>query len=233
MLDQTGSFCICYCYRQLNYGGKMELQLALDFTTIPDAKKMVHELEPMIDILEIGTPFIIQEGLFAVRELRKDFQNLKIFADLKIMDAGEHETEKAIEAGADIVSVLGAADNATINAVISTAHKRNKFVLVDMIAVHDVSTRAAEVNSLGADYICVHTAFDTQEANNTPLPKLQMINNIIKNTKIAVAGGIKLDTLPEIVKYNPAIIIVGSGITSQPDKYNTALQIKEIIKHGK
>ena len=211
----------------------MDLLVALDFTTIPEAKKIARELESTIDILEVGTPFIIQDGLKAVRELRKEFPALRIFADLKIMDAGEHETEMAIEAGADIISVLGAADNATIKASIDIAHKRNKFILVDMIALHNVPARAMEIEALGADYICVHTAVDVQGSGKNPLKELQTINDTVKKTKIAVAGGIKLNTLPEIIKYNPAIIIVGSGITAQSDKYSIASQMKDIInKHN-
>jgi len=209
----------------------MDLLLALDFITITEAKKIVHELGNTIDILETGTPFIIQEGLHAVRELRKEFPGLKIFADLKIMDAGEHETEMAIEAGADIISVLGAADNATIKASVNIAHKRNKLILADMIALHNVPARALEIEALGADYICVHTAADIQGSGNNPLKELQMLNSAIRNTKIAVAGGIKLNTLPEIVKNNPAIIIVGSGITAQPDRYGIAAQMRAIINN--
>ena len=208
----------------------MELLLALDFVTIPEAKKIARELGNAIDILEIGTPFIIQEGLSAVRELRKEFPGLKIFADLKIMDAGKHETEIAIKAGADIISVLGAADNATIKASVDTAHKHNRQILVDMIALHDVPARAMEIEPFGADFICVHTAADVQGSGNNPLKELQMINSAVKKTKIAVAGGIKLNTLPEVIKYNPAIVIVGSGITAQPDRYSIATQMKAIIK---
>ena len=207
----------------------MELLLALDFISIPKAKKIVHELIDIIDIFEIGTPFIIQEGLFAVRELRKEFPELKIFADLKIIDAGEYETEKAMEAGADIVSVLGVADNKTIKAAVTAAHKHNGKILVDMISVHDIAARAMEIDSIGADYICIHTAVDVQGTGTNPLKDLQMISGIVNNAKTAVAGGIKLTTLPEIINYNPAIIIVGSGITSQTDKYNTAAQMKAII----
>ena len=207
----------------------MELLLALDFVTIPEAKEIVRELGNTIDILEIGTPVIIQEGLNAVREIRKEFPGLKIFADLKIMDAGEHETEIAIKAGADIISVLGAADNATIKVSVDTAHKHNRLILVDMIALRDVPARAKEIEPFGADFICVHTAADIQGSGNNPLKELQMVNSAIKNTKIAVAGGIKLGTLPEIIKYNPAIIIVGSGITAQPDRYNAAAQMRTLI----
>jgi 3-hexulose-6-phosphate synthase len=154
---------------------------------------------------------------------------LKIFADLKIMDAGEHETETAIEAGADIISVLGVAANATITASVDTAHKRGKHILVDMIDVPDLAARAKEVDTLGVDYICVHTAFDIQASGKNPLEELQIISAVVKNAKCAAAGGIKLTTLPHLIKLNPAIIVVGGGITQEADKRETAKKIKACI----
>lgn len=65
----------------------MELQLALDLVNIPEAIKVVKEVEEYIDIVEIGTPVVINEGLRAVKEMKDAFPNLKVLADLKIMDA--------------------------------------------------------------------------------------------------------------------------------------------------
>ena len=70
----------------------VELQLALDFISIEDSIELLKEVGDSIDIVEIGTPFIVKDGMRAVREVRKAFPNLKILADLKIMDAGKEET---------------------------------------------------------------------------------------------------------------------------------------------
>jgi 3-hexulose-6-phosphate synthase len=207
----------------------MELLLALDFFTIPQAKKLLHEVGNIIDIVEIGTPFIVQDGVHAVREIRKEFPSLKIFADLKIMDAGAHETETAIDAGADIVSVLGVTDDATIKAAVKAAHKHNKYILADMIGVSGITKRAKKIDALGVDYICVHTAFDIQSTGKNPVQELEAITNIVKNAKTAVAGGVKLQTLPEILKLKPAIVVVGDGITSQSDRRCIAEQMKTLI----
>ena len=48
----------------------MLLQLALDFITIPEAIRTVEMLEDAIDIVEIGTPFVVQDGVAAVRAIR-------------------------------------------------------------------------------------------------------------------------------------------------------------------
>ena len=92
----------------------MELQLALDFISIEDSIELLKEVGDSIDIVEIGTPFIVKDGMRAVREVRRAFPDLKILADLKIMDAGKEETACAVEAGADIVTVLGASNDTTI-----------------------------------------------------------------------------------------------------------------------
>ncbi len=69
----------------------MELQLALDLVNISQAKEVVKEVEEHIDIVEIGTPVVINEGLCAVKEIKEAFPNLKVLADLKIMDAAGYE----------------------------------------------------------------------------------------------------------------------------------------------
>ena len=61
----------------------MELQLALDLVNISQAKEVVKEVEEHIDIVEIGTPVVINEGLRAVKEIKEAFPNLKVLADLK------------------------------------------------------------------------------------------------------------------------------------------------------
>ncbi|GJM70492.1 hypothetical protein HMSSN036_27080 [Paenibacillus macerans] len=63
-----------------------------------------------------------------------------MLADLKVMDAGAYEVMKAAEAGADIVTILGATDDATIRGAVEEAKKHNTKILVDMINVKDIET---------------------------------------------------------------------------------------------
>lgn len=129
----------------------MELQLALDLVNIPEAIEIVKEVEQYIDVVEIGTPVVINEGLRAVKEIKEAFPQLKVLADLKIMDAGGYEIMKASEAGADIITVLGATDDATIKGAVEEAKKQKKKILVDMINVKDIESRAQEIDALGVD----------------------------------------------------------------------------------
>lgn len=196
----------------------MELQLALDLVNIPEAIKVVKEVEEYIDIVEIGTPVVINEGLRAVKEVKAAFPNLKVLADLKIMDAAGYEVMKASEAGADIITILGAAEDMSIKGAVEEAKAQGNKILVDMIGIKDIETRAMELDELGVDYICVHTGYDLQAIGQNSFEDLMTIKNVVKNAKTAIAGGIKLDTLPEVVQLKPDLIIVGGGIANQDDK---------------
>lgn len=210
----------------------MELQLALDLVNIQEGIELVKQVEEYVDIVEIGTPVVINEGLRAVKEMKEAFPSLKVLADLKIMDAAGYEVMKASEAGADIITILGAAEDMSIKGAVEEARKQGKKILVDMIAVKDLETRAKEVDAFGVDYICVHTGYDLQAVGKNSFEDLQTIKRVVKNAKTAVAGGIKLDTLPEVIKAQPDLVIVGGGITGQADINGTAAQIQKLVKQG-
>ncbi len=210
----------------------MELQLALDLVNIPEAIELVKEVEEHIDIVEIGTPVVINEGLKAVKEMKQAYPNLKVLADLKVMDAAGYEVMKASEAGADIITILGAAEDESIKGAVEEAKKQGKKILVDMIAVKDLATRAKEVDAFGVDYICVHTGYDLQAVGQNSFEDLKTIKSVVKNAKTAVAGGIKLDSLPEVVQAQPDLVIVGGGITGQEDKKAAAKAMQELVKQG-
>ena len=207
----------------------MKLQLALDFMNAEQAAATAKQLEGIVDIVEAGTLFILKEGIGVVSKMKRANPNMQVLADLKIMDAGDHEAKLGFEAGADLVTVLGAADDATIRACVEEAAKAGKQVVADMIAVPQMEKRALQVERLGVDYICVHTAFDLQAQGLDPLGGLSRLAGVVDCAKIAVAGGVKWSTLPAIAKWNPAIVVVGGGITKQPDLKAAALQMRTFL----
>ncbi|SUM65117.1 orotidine 5'-phosphate decarboxylase [Staphylococcus saprophyticus] len=68
-----------------------------------------------------------------------------------------------------------------------------------VIAVQDIEKRAKELDEMDADYIAVHTEYNLQAQGQSPLENLRNVKSVIKNSKVAVAGGIKLDTIESIV----------------------------------
>jgi 3-hexulose-6-phosphate synthase len=210
----------------------MKLQLALDLVDIPGAIEVVKEVQDHVDVVEIGTPVVINEGLKAVKEVKAAFPNMTILADLKIMDAAGYEVSQAAAAGADIITILGTAEDESIKGAVEEAKKQGKQILADMIAVKDIAGRAKELDELGVDYICVHTGYDLQAVGKNSFEDLATIKSVVKNAKTAIAGGIKLETLPEVIKERPDLVIVGGGITSKEDKKAAAAKMQELIQQS-
>jgi len=89
----------------------MKLQIALDFLSLQDVLKISEEVSNYVDILEVGTPLILKEGLKVVK----------------------------------------------------------KEIMADLILVKDVYQRSLELQKMGVDYICLHTAFDDQMQDMRPV----------------------------------------------------------------
>lgn len=208
----------------------MKLQAALDTLTLDECLELLEETKGYIDIAEVGTPFIIEEGMVPVRAIKEKFDSIEVLADAKIMDAGEFEADKCFEAGADIVTVLGVSNDETIEGCVRSAKKYGKKIMVDMIAVKDLEQRTIEIDNMGVDYICVHTAFDVQASGKDPLEELKVVNKVIKNAKSAVAGGVKLSTIDDIVNEGAAIIVVGGAICNAKDRAATSKEMKSHLK---
>ena len=55
----------------------MKLQLALDDLTMDEALELTEKVREHIDIIEIGTPFVYQEGMRAVQIFKERFPDKK------------------------------------------------------------------------------------------------------------------------------------------------------------
>lgn len=207
----------------------MKLQLAIDELNLKQALEQLMALEPFIDIVEVGTPFLIDAGREAVRQIKQTFPDLDVLCDAKIMDAGAYEAQLAYDAGADYVTVLGITDELTIKGCVQQARKQGKQVMVDMICVSDLASRIPVIEALGADIIAVHTGADQQAAGRTPLDDLKEIKQYAKTAKIAVAGGISSQTIDAYVALEPDIVIVGSGILNADNPVGEASLIKQAL----
>lgn len=202
----------------------MKLQIALDCFTIDEALRTLAQIRQYIDIAEIGTGLGLNEGTAAIRAVKREYPDLTVLSDMKIMDGGESLAALAFDAGADIVTVLGATMDATVTAAVDAAKRSGRAVFVDLIAVKDIAQRAAEVDALGVDYVCVHTSYDLRDSVAAPTADLRKIQGAIKHAQAAITGGIKPGALDEIIACNPGIIIVGSGIMGAPDPAAAAKQ---------
>ncbi len=208
--------------------GKVRLQVALDIGTTAALVQIGRQVVDFVDWLEAGTPWILSEGMGAVRALRSVFPEKCIVADMKIMDGGYYEAIQGFKAGANIVTVLGAASNNTIYGATQAAREYNGQVMVDLIQVTDLVRRAIELTEMGVDYICVHTAHDDQQLGKSPVAGLAMLS-AQKTAPLVVAGGIGLHNLPLAIAHAPAAVVIGSAITQAKEPEFAAKQMRAAL----
>lgn len=209
---------------------RTKLQLALDDIDFDRAIALTEQIQKNIDIIEIGTPFLMEYGMYAVREFHKRFPDLEILCDSKIMDAGSYEARLAYTAGADYVTVLAVTDDQTIADTVSAAKSCGKKVMADLICVSDLPARVSRLEELGVDVIAVHTGVDQQAQGRTPLDDLRELKHCVTHTAVAAAGGIHASTLKDYLNYEPEIIIVGSGIVHAADPLAASAELAAQIQ---
>ncbi|NPE29650.1 bifunctional hexulose-6-phosphate synthase/ribonuclease regulator [Methanococcoides sp. SA1] len=205
------------------------IQVALDLLEIDRAIQIAKEaVEGGIDWIEAGTPLIKSEGMNAIRQLRKSFPNHTILADMKIADTGAFEVEMAAKAGADIVMLLGNADDSTVLDAVRSAHKYGVKLMADLIIVEDPVSRAIELELMGVDYINMHTGIDQQMTGKDPNPILEKMTTAV-SIPVAAAGGLDAASAAMAVKAGASIVIVGGNITQSDNVTGAAKKIREAV----
>lgn len=206
----------------------MKLQVAMDVLTTEAALKLAGQVAEYVDIIELGTPLIKAEGLTAITAVKNAHPDKIVFADLKTMDAGELEADIAFKAGADLVTVLGAADDSTIAGAVKAAKAHNKGVVVDLIGVADKVTRAQEARALGAKFVEMHAGLDEQAKPGFDLNGL-LTAGATARVPFSVAGGVKVATIPAVQKAGAEVAVVGGACYGADDPALAAKQLRAAI----
>jgi len=209
------------------------LQVALDLIHQKRALEIAAEaMEGGADWLEAGTPLIKSEGAEVLRELRRRFPDAKVVADTKTMDVGAFEVEIAAKAGADVVTVMGLADDGTISEAVKTARRYGAEVMVDLMNVQDHVRRAKEAEALGASYLCMHMGVDQQmRGGETPYELLRAVAEAC-GIKVAAAGGVSAATAARMLQCGASIVIVGGAIIKADDVAAAAAELRRALDEG-
>ncbi len=210
------------------------IQAALDTLDYNTTIGLAKRIAPYVDIIELGTPCIKYNGISIVKHLSAIAVDLGVLvmADLKTMDAGYYEALPFYEAGADICTVLGAADIGTIQGVIKAAKETGKRAQVDLINAWNKDVVAKQAVHDGAAIIGIHTGLDQQANGETPFEALQTIMDLGLSAKISVAGGINKNTIGRAIAAGAGIVVVGAAIYGASDPTRAAAEIREAANHA-
>jgi len=207
----------------------IKLQVALDFVELPRALAVAEAaVAGGVDVIEAGTPLIKSEGLDAVRQLRAKFPDKLIVADTKTMDAGRIEAEAAGKAGANVLTVLGAAGETTIRECVEAGKHYNLQIAVDLLGLADPVAFAKRAAELGVAWLDVHCAIDAQMTGADPMALLKDVRAATALT-VAVAGGINSETAAAAAQAGADVIIVGGAITKAEDPKAATKDIRKAI----
>jgi 3-hexulose-6-phosphate synthase len=212
------------------------VQVSLDVETIEKALIVAEKaVAAGVDWIEAGTPLILSEGFRSVAKLRERFPDKVIVSDQKSMDGGGLETEQAAKAGADVVVVMAAAHDATIEEAIRYGRKYGVAIMADLLAVKDKVGRARQMEAYGVDYIIVHTGFDERHHNPTLSPLLDL-PSIVKAVGLPVqaVGGLTVEQAVETLRMGAKLIVVGAPLVTRDDKFDVGderfdVTLREIV----
>jgi 3-hexulose-6-phosphate synthase len=205
-----------------------KLQVAIDLLTTEEALALAAKVAPYVDIIELGTPLIKNMGSAVITAMKNAHPDKLVFADLKTADAGELEADIAFKAGADLVTVMGAAGNATIAGAVKAAKAHGKGVVVDTIGYPDRVKRAQEVSSLGVEFVELHAGLDEQWTAGYSIQVL--IDEAARvGVPVSVAGGVNIDNVKAVVKAGAIVVVAGAAIYGAEDPAAAAKALREAI----
>ncbi len=208
------------------------IQVALDYVDLVPALEMVHLVREEVEAIEIGTPLTKAEGMRAVRAVREICPDKIILADVKSPDVGGLEAKICFDAGADWMTVMGAAPLATVKLAWEEANRRpGKEAIVELTGIQDIMARANEWRKIGMERMVYHRGWD--EGNTSRLweaKDYETIQALIDmGFKISVAGGIDLDMIPFFRGLDISVFNIGRAIRETPDPAATARQFRSLI----
>ncbi len=202
------------------------LQVALDNPNIDAILNVIKQL-PNSDhlILEAGTPLIKRYGVDVITKLREAKPDAFIVADLKTLDTGNLEARMVADATADAIVVSALAPIATINKVIEEAHKTGIYAVLDTLNQPDPVSVLKQLDDL-PDVVELHRAIDIEETEHA-WGSIEGIKALSPKILVAVAGGVRVDTIPAALSAGADILVVGRAITNSKDVRQVAEQFIE------
>lgn len=205
-----------------------KLQVAIDLLTTEEALALAAKVAPYVDIIELGTPLIKNMGSGVITAMKNAHPDKLVFADLKTADAGELEADIAFKAGADLVTVMGAAGNATIIGAVKAAKAHGKGVVVDTIGYPDRVKRAQEVTELGVEFVELHAGLDEQWTAGYSIQVL--IDEAARvGVPVSIAGGVNIDNITAVIKSGVQVAVAGAAIYGAEDPAAAAKALREAI----
>ena len=220
----------------------MKLQVTLDTYSAEDGIALLRSVADFIDVIEVGTPLLLDEGMAAVEQVKRAFPTTEIMADTKIWHNGARIAHAAFTHGASMVTVLAGTTDEEIATIVDVAHSFGGEVMADLSSMSSVMQRAEELEDLGVRYLMVPSGLrvyevdsvdndvfhrNTRAVGGMPLALVRNVNRMLTGrAEVAVVDNINLDNLDVVLAARPGILLVGRAILSAEDSAGAASEFK-------
>lgn len=206
----------------------MKLHISFNLTNLQEALTTAKDVEDFCDAFEIGPVTLMQNGMQAIKEFRTTFPQKTIICDCNITEFEKEIVALASQAGCDWVTALAGAGTNTIHNTCTSAHNAGKKVMVDFIDVSSAGQIAADAKAFGVDALVVHNSNDAN-----PYALLDRWDMIKGNTTLPVFIGTNITrvNLDQLIKLDPAGLIIGRAITFAENPREEAAYFYNIIKN--
>ena len=207
----------------------MKLQVAIDRVELDYSKKIAKQLDPIVDIIEMGTSLVKDYGYYALAKEQLGLSHAELLIDSKTIDEGKYEFEKGYEVGADILTVMGVSSIGTLNTTYQVARDQNRQMFIDLMEVTD--TKLPEIVDFPDAIYGIHHAKDNKD-NFDATHSVEVFHKNYPNVnRINVAGGIDLEQARKLKEQGIAeTVIVGGKIMKSDDPIKTAEKFMKVIK---
>jgi 3-hexulose-6-phosphate synthase len=205
----------------------MKLQVAIDRVSLEKAENLIKIFDGLVDVIEIGTSLIKDYGLLKLKELTSKKKISEILGDIKTSDEGTYEFKQGFRQGFDILTVMGSASLETIEKCYEVSEQGNGTMMIDLLECSDEKIK--EISHFKNAIYCIHASIDREKLLNPGKTVEEFKERFPQVNRIAIAGGITLDCIPELNKHNIELVIVGSAITGAENPIEKAKQFKGVI----
>ncbi len=219
-----------------------ELQLVVDHGKRHELLRVADIMADHVDIIEIGFPELLTFGLDVVKEMHEAHPNVKLCVDAKVFHGGTGITRRCFEAGASIVTVLASAPNPVIQQMVRHAREYDGAIMCDMDGIKRPGRRTAEVDGLGVKYVSIASGYlmeheyDLHKRNHgsifqlRPLDLASAVKRNLLHAGLAIGTGINQDNVADVMKLDPAIVMVGRSIFQGDDPTSDRAVAPEIMQ---
>lgn len=232
---------------------RFTFQISVDVPTIQQGLAVAGAaLKGGVDIVEMGTPLLKNEGvLHVVPAFRRQFPKALLLADMKTMDGGGFESRAVYAGGANIIDFLALSGVDTAKAVCAvrdefrrSGSELPRLAFADILVPHQgPAAKAAEAAlrmlDAGVDAVGVHLQSDARRVD----PKLiesdylgelarAIFDRVGKAAPVQVVGGLSTAQAKSLARAGLRAFVI-SGNLGQPDtvtRYNLPpAQIERLI----